>query len=183
MNITPETPRKARNIGNKEISFQVQVPEPFAAGTVELTEGEANALNQTLAENLSNNLRKNLVDGQRDADGNITGPHTDETAQAAVDEYLADYQIGVRKAGTASPRVSDPVEREARKLARKAAVTYVKAQGVKTKDVDMAAVTDQIFATNRDTFMTEAAKLLKAEAKASETLDMGAIDLTATVAE
>lgn len=183
MNITPETPRKARNIGNKEISFQVQVPEPFVAGPVELTEGEANALNQTLAENLSNNLRKNLVEGQRDADGNITEPHTAETAQAAVDEYLTDYQIGVRKAGSASPRVSDPVEREARKLARKASTDYVKSQGLKTKDVDMATVTEQIFETNRDTFMTEAAKVLKASAKATEGLNMGDIDLTASAAE
>jgi hypothetical protein len=82
MQITSETPRVARSIGgtneqNAEVRVTVQVPQPYAAGPRELTEGEAsNALNQIVAENLSNNLRAKIVGGQTDAEGNVTAsPH------------------------------------------------------------------------------------------------------------
>src|SRR6516162_9965317 len=75
------------------------VPSPYKAGHT-CTNGEANALNQTLAENVRNNL------ASRSKNGTL--------AQADVDEYLASYQFGQRNGF-----VVDPIESMALAIARK----------------------------------------------------------------
>lgn len=182
MQFAEDVKRESRNIGGtakegvnagKEISVTVQVPVPYAAGPHTLTEGEANALNQTLAENLSNNLRARVVAGRpaieagQNEDGTkrkaeAARPWTDEEVQQLVDEYLADYEIGVRRSGTGEPRVTDPVEREARKIARQKAVDYVKEQGGKPSDFDMGPITNAIFEANRDLLMAEGKRIVEA---------------------
>ena len=188
MNITDSTPRVARKIGGKtaggdEVSVTVQVPQPYAPGARELTEGEASALNQIVAENLSNNLRQKIVDGQLDREGKPTGTaHTDETAQVIVDEYLAEYELGVRRAGSGEPRVTDPVEREARRIAREKAKELIKAQGGKPSDYDLAPITQAIFDANKDVLMKEGKRIVDAAKKARENAEGGlsleGIDLT-----
>lgn len=183
MQIADGTPRVERSIGNDKVSFTVNVPQPYAAGSRELTEGEANALNQTIAENLSNNLRKRLVEGitTGEGDSKTTRPYTAEEAQAAVDEYLAEYEIGVRRAGSGERQVTDPVEREARKIARQKAVELIKAQGGKQADFDLGPIVDAIFEGNRDLLMAEGKKIVKALEAAKDkgsNLDLSAIDLT-----
>lgn len=177
MQFDSNTPRSERSIGQKDGPiFTVQVPQPYVAGAHTLTEGEASALNQIIAENLSNNLRAKLIAGQTDADGNVTGPHTAESAQALVDQYLASYEMGVRRTGTGEPRVTDPVEREARKMARTAANTWVKSQGLKTSQVGtegMAKIVEQIFTKNRDKLMADAKKVVAAASKGADGLDLG----------
>ncbi len=184
MNITPETPRTTRSIGGKSdtgqvVSVDVQVPQPYAAGAITLSEGEANALNQIVAENLSNNLRKQIVDGQLGADGNPNGqPHDSASAQALVDKYLETYELGVRRAGTGERQVTDPVEREARKIAREKARDFIKEQGGKPTDYDLGPIVDAIFEANREVLMKEGKKIVEAASKVSGGLDLGGIQLT-----
>jgi hypothetical protein len=75
------------------------VPTPYKAGHV-CTEGEANALNQTFAEAIRNNL------AAKSKDGSLT--------QADVDTYAARYAFGAKASGF-GPR--DPVMAEALRLA------------------------------------------------------------------
>lgn len=183
MQISDDTTRVERSIGNSDVSFTVNVPQPYAAGPRELTEGEANALNQTIAENLSNNLRKKLVEGYSEGEGDArtTRAYTAEEAQQLVDEYLAEYEIGVRRAGSGERQVTDPVEREARKIARQKATELIKAQGGKVADFDLGPIVDSIFEANRDLLMAEGKKIVKAleaaKNKGSD-IDLSAIDLT-----
>ena len=73
----------------------------YIAGHI-LTEGEAAALNQTFCENVRNNMAKKVKDG---------------AGQDEVTGYANEYEFTV--AGVASERkVVDPIEREARKIAR-----------------------------------------------------------------
>jgi len=178
MQFDDNTPRTTRSIGSSDGPvFEVQVPQPYAAGAHELTDGEASALNQTIAENLSNNLRKKLVEGKEGGEA-----YTAEEAQALVDEYLADYEIGVRRTGTGAARVTDPVEREARKIAREKARQLVKDAGGKPSDFDLEPIVDAIFEQNKDVLMAEGKKIVKAAEKAREAaggIDLAGIDLAA----
>jgi hypothetical protein len=92
------------------------MPMPYSAGHV-CTEGEANALNQTLAENCRNNLSGKAKDGK--------------LSQADVDAYVASYQFGAKGGGF----VSNPVESMALQIARR----KVKAKGMKASDITQAA--------------------------------------------
>jgi hypothetical protein len=82
----------------------------YTAGHI-LTEGEAAALNQTFCENVRNNMAKKVKDG---------------SGQDEVSTYANEYEFTV--AGVASERkVFDPIEREARKIARVLVADKVKA--------------------------------------------------------
>lgn len=181
MNVTEQTPRNERTISG----FKVSIPAPYAAGTHTLTEGEASALNQTIAENISNNLRQRLVDGVTEGEGDsaTNRAYTEDEAQRVVDLYIADYEVGVRRAGSGEPRVTDPVEREARKIARAKAVELVKGAGGKPADYDMAPIIESIFEKNKDLLMTEGRKIVKANEAArakSDGLDLTGISLAAS---
>lgn len=185
MNIAENAPRVERTIGGKTDSgetrsVKVQVPQPYAAGARELTEGEASALNQIVAENLSNNLRAKIVEGVKVGEGDSAtyNPYSDADAQKLVDEYLAEYELGVRRAGSGEPRVTDPVEREARKIARAKATQLVKDKGGKPSDYDLAPIAEKIFAANRDVLMREGKKIVDAANKVSGGLSLDGIDLT-----
>lgn len=177
MQIADNVTRVERTIGSAEgPNFSVLVPQPYSAGPHELSAGEASALNQTIAENISNNLRKKLVEGNPDTDR----PWTDAEAQAIVDAYLAEYEIGVRRAGTGTARVTDPVEREARKIARQKAVAFIRENGGKPSEFDLDPIIDQIFESNRDLLMAEGKKIVKAAEAAREktsALDLSGVSL------
>jgi hypothetical protein len=179
MQFTDTTPRSERSISG----VAVQIAAPYAAGHV-LTEGEASQLNQVLFENVSNNLREKIKLGVVSGEGeNQTAvPHTTETAQPIVDKFLAEYEMGVRRAGSGEVRVTDPVEKEARKIAREQAVLFVKNNGGKPADFDMGEITSKIFEGNRDVLMKAAKKIVdqreKALSGASE-FDLTGVDLTA----
>ena len=164
MQITAETPRVTRTIAELALS----VAAPYAAGHV-VTEAEAAMLNQTVAENIGNNLRQKIKDGQLDADGNPTGvPFTAEEAQAMVDAYTAEYEPGVRTSGGGSARIVDPVEKEARNMAKSKVLEHVKAKGLKAKDVNVVELTDAVMAKHGDVLRAEAAKIVKARTKAAK---------------
>jgi hypothetical protein len=196
MQFPPDTQRTNRQIGGKTGAKNADgtdevrsVPQPYAAGERVLTEGEANALNQTVAENLSNNLRAKLIEGRPEVkDGDTVTeaarPWTAEEAQGLADAYLADYEIGVRRAGSGEPRVTDPVEREARKIAREKALQIIASQGGKAKDFDVPLLAGKVFDANRDVLMKEGARIVKAmeaarKAASGDALDLAGIELTA----
>jgi hypothetical protein len=178
MQIEPGTATRQRSIGAKDgPSFTVNVPTPYAAGYV-CDEAHANILNQTLAENVSNNLRAKLIEGRpevKDEAGNVTEaarPYTDAEAQALVDSYVADYEPGVRRGG-GEARIVDPVEREALAIAKEKAKELVRSKGGKPSDFDIPTLGAKILEANRDFLMAEAKKIVDARNKASKKSDEG----------
>lgn len=174
MQIEPGTATRQRSIGAKDgPSFTVNVPTPYAAGYV-CDEAHANILNQTLAENISNNLRAKMIDGVTEGEGdNATKrPYTDAEAQALVDSYVADYEPGVRRGG-GEARIVDPVEREALAIAKEKAKELVRSKGGKPSDFDIPTLGAKILEANRDFLMAEAKKIVDARNKASKKSDEG----------
>lgn len=89
-----------------------EISTPFVEGHV-LTAGEAHHLNQTRVENIRNNSAKSIKAALETGD-----PKKLAEARAAVIAYDAEYVFSVGGArGEAAPKL-DPVEREARKIAK-----------------------------------------------------------------
>lgn len=179
MKFASDVARVTRSIGG--ISFAM--PAPYAAGHP-LTEGEANQLNQVLAENVLNNLRKKVNDGVTEGEGEAATrrDYSDAEVQALVEDYLDGYEMGVRRQGEAKV-VVDPVEREARKIAKQKATELIKSQGGKPSDYDLEPIIDHIFEQNRDFLLAEGKKIVKANeaAKAKAKEIGGGLDLSAFV--
>lgn len=106
---------------------------PYAAGHA-VTENEAAVLNQTLRENLRNNLAGKISAMIEEAKKN-GGTIDLAAAQAELDKYTASYEFGVRKAGSGVERTLDPIEKEARSIARSKVTELVKKKGHKVKDI------------------------------------------------
>lgn len=177
MQIDPNAPRAERTISD----IKVLVPQPYAAGQP-LTEATAAILNQTLAENVSNNLRAKLALGHVATEGGEAQPHTSESAQKVVDTYLEAYEPGVKRGGGGgAPRVTDPVEKEARAIAKAKATEIVKARGLKPADVNMGEITDKLFEGNKDQLMKAAKRIVDARTKtqADSGLSLDGIDFGA----
>ncbi len=164
MNFAADVARVTRSIAG--ISFSM--PAPYLVGHA-LTEGEANQLNQVLAENVLNNLRKKINEGVTEGEGEnaVTREYSEDEVQALVDEYLAGYEMGVRRQGEAKV-VVDPVEREARKIAKEKAKDLIKQQGGKPADYDLEPIIDHIFEANRDFLLAEGKKIVKANQAAKD---------------
>lgn len=101
------------------------VPIRYEEG-MELTTGEASALNQTYHENIRNNLAKKAKEGT--------------LTQAEVDSYANDYQFGVRAAGAGVTR--DPVMSEAMRIAKKQLGELLKKNGKNPRDYEASALND-----------------------------------------
>lgn len=110
-----------------------EVSQPYAAGHV-LTEVEAKVLNQTRSENIRNNLAKLVKDAKGEADALNPDQHAE--LQAKIAEYDAEYTFSTPGTGGTAARRLDPVEREARTIAREAIKAKLAAEGRKLKDVD-----------------------------------------------
>lgn len=119
--------------GTQTGSFVIQgitlaIPKPFVEGQT-LRANEANVLNQTLAEN----IRNNLADKVEKAEDALKAQGADEAAivaacQELVDTYIASYAFGVRRAGG---RSVDPVEKEAYTLAEEQVKAAIRQMGHK----------------------------------------------------
>lgn len=99
------------------------VPLRYEAGHV-ITEGEASALNQTLCENVRNNLAPKLKKEQ-EALGEGNGLDT-AAWQTKVTEYGQAYEFGVRQISVAVDPLDAEIQRMAKaavKLALKTAIT------------------------------------------------------------
>jgi hypothetical protein len=120
--ITKSTPqRKIKAQGHI-----VSVPEPFAEGH-SVSVAEANVLNQVFAENLRNNIATKIK-----AAAEAGEPLSDEQVQELFTEYATQYEFGIRS--VAEP--VDPVEKEARSLARTAVNAALRKQNIKVSDLE-----------------------------------------------
>lgn len=124
----------------KKITVQdhvVDVPQPFVEGH-QCTDADASTLNQTYAENVRNNTAKKISEFEEKA--KAEGKSEAEIAsgvQEIVDEYVMQYDFGVRQGGF---RTADPVEREALEMAKKVVEKKLKDNGHKLKDVGAAKI-------------------------------------------
>ena len=89
----------------------VNVPDRYNTGHV-CTDGEAQALQQTFAENVRNNTAKQIKEKVETAGGTPVPDKVQAEIQAIVDEYSKDYEFYVR-----TQRSADPVETLARRTA------------------------------------------------------------------
>lgn len=126
MKFSKETPT-----GNFVIQGQTfNIPRPFSEAHV-CTVAEAGVLNQTLAENIRNsfNLKvKEHVDAET-LDVN--------KMQADIDEYLEQYEFGVRR----GRGPVDPVERETLNMAKDIVRAALREKGYKIADIDTEEIT------------------------------------------
>jgi hypothetical protein len=164
---SPDTARRPLTIENQEFT----VPVLFAAGHV-LTEGEAASLNQTLRENVRNNLAARLKPGKDNA-----APKG--LSQADVDAYVTEYEFGARRGGGGGEAGFSPVERKARSIAREKVKEALAKRGqtlnLKTDEgkATMEKLVSQVAA--KPEIVKEAEKQLKAVEKiALDDLDIAA---------
>ena len=115
-------------------SFEISVP--YSEGHT-LTAIEAKVLNQTRCENIRNNQSKAIREAKEDGTFDL------KTATKAVKEYDAKYSFAMPGAG-AIRRSLDPVEKEARAIARSVLTQKLKDQGKKMKDQDKEKIANII---------------------------------------
>jgi hypothetical protein len=84
--------------------------------------------------------------------------------QEDLDAYIAEYEFGVRRAGSGEARLT-PVEREARRIARDRISTALKSRNQKVDKEKMEELVTQLAA--RDSVLKEAEKRVKATEKIS----------------
>jgi len=148
-------------------------PRPYLEGHV-ITAGEANALNQVLAENLRNNFAakiKKIVEGN--AEKQKKGEQLDALpTQADFDKYVAEYKFGERAVGGAR-EVLDPIEREARNMARTAITEALKKKGTKVKDLAEGKLEELIKGAleKHPKFREQAKAIVEARKAATEVID------------
>lgn len=139
--VNTDTPHGEITIQGGTFSY----PRPYAAGTHELTEGEASTLNQTLGENLRNNfaatIRGKFEDYRKannmaeDAEVGIDVLDKDEL-DAEFADYAAKYEFGVRQASAGPRQPADPVGKEAHKIAWERIKAMLTQKGIKLDSVD-----------------------------------------------
>jgi hypothetical protein len=175
MDYNAETPRVERTIAGVKVS----VIAPYAAGYT-VNEGEAAMLNQTLAENFSNNLRDKI--GEYVPEGSPEGTEARvasvEEAQAIVDKYMGEYVPGVRRAGAGGARTLDPVEKEMKIIASGKLDELLKSKGLTRKKVDFAALLTKLISDNEPALRSSAQKIVAARDKQSANdLDVAGIEI------
>lgn len=166
-------------------TFKVKVP--YKAGHV-LNENEASVLNQTYKENVRNNVAGKIKGAsdqhEKSEDANkgefsidtFTVPGETEgssmTLREALQSYADAYEFGQRTSRTPEP--VDPVQREARVIARQMLAEAFKAEGIKLKDVPDDTY-DQALSelASTDDVQAEASRRVKQRAK----IGSGALDI------
>lgn len=129
---------------------QFEVRSPYVPGMHELTEGEAHSLNQTRHENIRNNFAKKVKEWNG----------TDDL-QALVSKYDEEYEFGVRGEGAGTSR--DPVEVEARGLARAAIKAKLKELNQSAEAKAINAAVEALLASEKGEKFREAARNRVAE--------------------
>lgn len=110
--------------------LEFPVSWPFSAGHV-CTEAEAKTLNQTRKENLGNNFRKRVVDA---LEADTKAGNTDESSKLAAEFDDLDAKYVFTLAGVGAVRM-DPIEREARNMAKVGIKQNLAAKGRKVTDI------------------------------------------------
>lgn len=169
MDVTDATPTKEITI--KGLIFVV--PAPYTEGHV-LKANEASVLNQTLAENLRNNFATSVADAVEQAGGEDKVDLG--SLQAALNDYVAEYEFGVRRAGSGAgaPKL-EPRVRIARDLAKNKVKESIRKAGHKVSDFSAEKINALAMALieKNDWFLSEADRQLKAQQKAAaDTLEI-----------
>lgn len=158
MEFSKSTPKKEITIAKQVLT----VIAPYAEGHT-LTAEEANALNQTLAENLRNNFAphvKAVVEAAGEGEVDLAG------LQAELDTYMGEYSFGFRKSGTSI--AANPVERIAVSLARDAVKKALVAKGKSVKDFTAEQINElAVAAVGRNPAFTAQAEAIHAAKKAA----------------
>ena len=129
--------------------------DPTIAPGVPLTEGMAATLQQTRRENIRNNMAKK-VEEALNGSGDLPAGKFDELQKMIV-EYAAKYEFGVRQAG--APRVTDPVEKEARRDVSEAIkAAYFRRHGEKLKGDSLNEAVEQVLASPKGDAYRERAR-------------------------
>lgn len=144
-------------------SFTVNLP--YAEGHT-LTAVEAKALNQTRCENIRNNLAKQVKDLKE------AGNFDQAAFQKVVSEYDSNYTFATPSAG-GGRKTMDPVEKEARKLAREMIKAALERQGTKIGDVDKDALAAKIDEVADMPDVVKEAKAVVAKRTKLAELDLG----------
>ena len=160
--------------------IKFEIAQPYAAGHV-CSEAEAKALNQVRSENIGNNMRaavkKALEDGKTEAE-----------IVAIVAEYDGKYEFNLASVRAAGAAKLDPIEKEARKLARELIVADLAKKGRKISQVPdgltkeewdekVETKIDEVAA--HEAVIAEATKIVKARSKRADTLAAALGDVTA----
>lgn len=115
---------------SREITIQGQdltLEVPYAEGHV-LTAAEASQLNQVFCENIGNNFRSKVKEM-------LEGGSTADDIQAAFDSYVENYEFGARRVSSGTRKSADPIEKEARALAKRALTEHFR-----KKDIDFSSL-------------------------------------------
>lgn len=151
----------------------VAVTQPYEAGH-QITEAEAKALNQVRAENIGNNLRKQIKEALEAAGGDTAAVQS--TAQELVTSYDAEYQFTLASVGGGSTARLDPLTKECRAIAKNFIAGKLKEMGMSQKDYLAANGEDAI--KNKVVELAENPQIVAAAKKAlAEREKMTAIEL------
>ncbi len=155
-------------------SQQFSVPHLYVAGPIELTEGEAHALQQVYAENVRNNFAtqmKKRADEIAEAQAKNLDVIPAMLSQADLDAYVAGYSFGIRTSGGIAV---NPIEAEETRLAVAAIKVALTNRGQtwkgKTED-EQKAMVEKVVASGR--FRAEAEAIVAAK-RAAKTATSGA---------
>lgn len=153
----------------KEITIQglvVPVLQPYTEGHT-ITAAEAAALNQVRAENIRNNTAKLVKEASKDlAEGEMLADDVVASLRGKIAAYDAEYIFTLASVG-AGRTVRDPIEAEARKIARGLVSERIREQGLKVKDVAKEKVEEAIArVAASDKVLAAAKKAVEARNKA-----------------
>ena len=120
-----ETPANTQTVTIQNESFVISAP--YSEGHA-ITAIEARVLNQTRSENVCNNQRKAIKEAKEEGSFDL------KAARKSVAIYDAAYSFAT--GGPAVRRTLDPIQKEARAIARSLIAMKLKATGKKMKDQD-----------------------------------------------
>jgi hypothetical protein len=149
------------------------VSTPYTAGQT-IGALEAKVLNQTRAENIANNFRKDVKEAldKNDAD-----------ALTKVRSEFSDYEGKYEFSMGGAPRVPvDPVEREALSIARSQITAALKAEGRKVKEVDKDTLNQAIEDYAQDEEVIKLARTRVNQLKKATTASLAKLGLSAAPA-
>lgn len=158
-------------------------PAPYAEGHV-VSAGEAAALNQVYGENLRNNFAKRVKKAKDDWAAEHAGEplpeHIINDLQAQFTKYAEEYEFHGKRRSTRAP--TDPIAKEAFKLAKAAILEKLREKNIATKDLadgQLAEWTEQLLAKEPG-FREEAKRRVEAsKAIASTALDLDSLAISA----
>ncbi len=164
--------------GNKQMSktkviagVAFEISQPYAAGHT-LTEAEAKALNQVRSENIGNNVREKVKE--------LLAANDEAGAKALVSEKDSGYEFTLAQV-SASAKL-DPIEREARNIAKEIVKAKLAEKGLKItvvpegydKDTWAAKIDENIEKiAGQEAVLKEAKKAVDSKRKRLEALGEG----------